>query len=29
MGSYPVTSPGETGLRNVYLFENTGVEESE
>lgn len=29
MGSYPVTSPGETGLRNVYLFENTGAEESE
>lgn len=29
VGSYPLASPGETGLRKVYLYENTGVEESQ
>jgi hypothetical protein len=29
VGSYPVAAPGEPGLRNVYLYENTGTEESE
>jgi hypothetical protein len=29
VGSYPIPSPGESGLCNVYLFENKGAGETE